>query len=177
MPNVAYGCVFCITGKENIVAECIEKTCPGVRATAARQMKHKSVNGKKSRQEAVIMPGYVFFEAESSFEPKLEFPSENIIRVLTTEKNQWRLIGGDRQFVDWLLSYNGLLDFSTAYKEGEHVHILSGPLKDMEGHITKVDKRGRSGQVELTFNGHSMKVWLGFDLIDPMAKGMLNMPK
>ena len=51
MPNVAYGCVFCITGKENIVAECIEKTCPGVRATAARQMKHKSVNGKKSRKQ------------------------------------------------------------------------------------------------------------------------------
>ena len=43
MPNVAYGCVFCITGKENIVAECIEKTCPGVRATAARQMKHLSL--------------------------------------------------------------------------------------------------------------------------------------
>ena len=118
MPNVAYGCVFCITVKENIVAECIEKTCPGVRATAARQMKHKSVNGKKSRQEGVIMPGYVFFEAESSVEPKLGFPSENIIRVLTTEKNQWRLIGGDRQFVEWLLSYNGLLDFLVTFAFG-----------------------------------------------------------
>ena len=28
MPNVAYGCVFCITGKENIVAECIERRAP-----------------------------------------------------------------------------------------------------------------------------------------------------
>ena len=73
MPNVAYGCVFCITGKENIVAECIEKTCPGVRATAARQMKHKSVNGKKSRQEAVIIRVMCSLRQKAALNPSWNF--------------------------------------------------------------------------------------------------------
>lgn len=60
MPKRAYGCVFCITGKEQAVAECIQQVCPEVRATAVFQEKYKSVCGKKSKIKAVVLPGYVF---------------------------------------------------------------------------------------------------------------------
>lgn len=36
----------------------------------------------------------------------------------------------------------------------------------MEGKILRVDKRGRSGQVTLEFNGRTIPIWLGFELID-----------
>lgn len=36
-----------------------------------------------------------------------------------------------------------------AYKEKDRIRIVSGPLKDMEGKIKRVDKRGCSGQVIL----------------------------
>ena len=165
----AYGCLFCITGKEKVVAEELECVCPGIRAIAARQEKHKSVKGRKMKTEAVFLPSYVFFEAPWSFQPVEAFPHDNIIRVLTVERGIWQLSGEDEHFARWLFSYNGLLEFSKAYREGSKVRIASGPLKDMEGRIQRIDKRGRSGQVVLEFNGKTMPVWLGFDLLDTIS--------
>ena len=36
----------------------------------------------------------------------------------------------------------------------------------MEGKIKQVDKRGKSGQVVLSFYGKEISVWLGFELIE-----------
>jgi hypothetical protein len=72
----------------------------------------------------------------------------------------WQLQGEDERFVRWLFQYDGLLGFSKAYKEGDRIRIISGPLKDMEGKIRRVDKRGMSGQVILSFYGKDVPVWL-----------------
>ena len=50
-------------------------------------------------------------------------------------------------------------------KEGDQIRIISSPLKDMEGKIKRVDKRGMSGQVILSFYGKDIPVWLGFELV------------
>jgi transcription antitermination factor NusG len=50
--------------------------------------------------------------------------------------------------------------------EGERVRIASGPLKDLEGYIVRIDKRNRSGQVMLMFNNRTVKVWLGYEMIE-----------
>lgn len=42
----------------------------------------------------------------------------------------------------------------------------AGPLKDMEGKITKVDRRGRSGQGTVKFDKRDIKLWLEFDSIE-----------
>lgn len=162
-----YGCLFCTTGKEMAVARMIENLCPEVRAIAARQEKHKSVQGVKSKVEAVILPSYVFFEAPAEMENVPWMPATDVIRVLSYE-GDWRLAGEDERFTKWLFQYDGILRFSTAYREGERIRIVSGPLKDMEGQIKRIDKRGRSGQVALRFNGRTVLIWLGFDLVNPM---------
>lgn len=163
----AYGCLFCTTGKEMTVARMMEAVCPEVRAIAARQEKHKSVHGQKLKVEAVILPSYVFFEAPEAMESIARLPSTDVIRLLSYE-GDWRLAGEDERFAQWLFRYNGLLSFSKAYREGERIRVISGPLKDMEGQIRRVDKRGRSGQVELCFNQKKVLIWLGFDLVDPL---------
>ena len=164
-----YGCLFCTTGKEMTVARMVHAVYPEVRATAARQEKHKSVNGKKTRVEAVILPSYVFFEAPADMESIALMPSTDVIRVLSYE-GDWRLAGEDEQFAKWLFQYDGLLGFSKAYREGERIRIISGPLKDMEGQIKRVDKRGHSGQVELQFNQKKVLAWLGFEIVDPLLE-------
>lgn len=58
-----------------------------------------------------------------------------------------------------------MLGLSQAYKEGDRIRIVSGPLKDMEGKIRRVDKRGMSGQVILSFCRRDIPVWLGFEMI------------
>ena len=171
-PQVCYGCVFCTTGKEQAVARMIDAVGReyGVHAVAARQEKHKSVNGQKSKIIAVVLPSYVFFRTPPDMRDISWMPRMDVIRVLTYEDGDWRLMGSDAQFAEWLYRYDGLLGFSTAYKEGERIRIISGPLKDMEGCITRIDKRGRSGQVAIEFNNKIRTVWLGFDLINSMTE-------
>lgn len=161
----SYGCLFCKTGKEQNVAEQIQTTCPNVRATVMRQLKYRTYKKVKTREEAILLPSYVFFEAPSSMEPSIEFPMQNVIRILAMDSGIWQLQGEDERFVKWLFQYDGLLGFSKAYKEGDQIRIISDPLKDMEGKIKRVDKRGMSGQVILSFYGKDISVWLGFELI------------
>ena len=163
--DMSYGCLFCMTGKEQSVAEQIQTVCPNVRATTMRQLKHRTRKKVKTREEAILLPSYVFFEAPSSMEPSVEFPTQNVIRILFLDRGVWQLRGEDERFVKWLFQYDGLLGFSQAYKEGDQIRIVSGPLKDMEGKIRHVDKRGMSGQVILSFYGKDIPVWLGFELI------------
>lgn len=163
--DTSYGCLFCITGKEQGVAEQIQTTCPNVHATTMRQLKYRTCKKIKTREEAILLPSYVFFEAPSSMEPSIEFPRQNVIRILAMDNGIWQLQGEDERFVKWLFQYNGLLGISKAYKEGDRIRIISGPLKDMEGKIKRVDKRGMSGQVVLSFYGKDIPVWLGFELV------------
>lgn len=113
-----------------------------------------------------MLPGYVFFEAPDDSGIVIHFPKMDIIRVLKGNDHDWQLTGDDYEFARWLFSYQGCLEFSTAYREGDRIRILSGPLKDMEGMISRMDRRGRSGQVTVKFNERDVKLWLGFDLID-----------
>lgn len=163
--DLAYGCLFCKTGKEQSVAEQIQVTCPNVRATTMRQLKYRTCKKVKTQEEAILLPSYVFFEAPSSMEPSIEFPTQNVIRILAMDSGIWQLQGEDERFVRWIFQYDGLLGFSKAYKEGDRIRIISGPLKDMEGKIKRVDKRGMSGQVILSFYGKDIPVWLGFELV------------
>ena len=155
-----------MTGKEQSVAEQIQINCPNVRATTMRQLKYRTYKRVKTKEEIILLPSYVFFEAPSSMEPAREFPSQNIVRILSLDSGIWQLQGEDEQFIKWLFRYNGLQGFSQAYKEGTQIRITSGPLKDMEGKIKCVDKRGMSGQIILSFHGKDVPVWLGFELIN-----------
>ena len=112
----SYGYLFCKTGKEQSVAEQIQATCPNVRATTMRQMKYRTCKKVKTQEEAILLPSYVFFEAPSSMEPSIEFPTQNIIRVLSLDSGIWQLQGEDERFVRWIFQYDGLLGFSKAYK-------------------------------------------------------------
>lgn len=164
--DTAYGCVFCITGKEQQVAERIQAACPEVCAIVMRQLKYRTCKKVKTREESIAFPGYVFFKAPAELEPLRQFPRQNLIRVLQSGDSKWQLTGEDKRFIKWIFRYDGLLGFSQAYREGDQVRIISGPLKDMEGKVTRVDKRGCSGQVLLSFYGKEIPVWLGFELIN-----------
>ena len=139
-PVMAYGCLFCITGREERVAEQIRSVCPEVQTTTMRQLKYRTHNGEKCLEESLLLPSYVFFRGPAGLEPAA-FPKQHLIRQ------------------------RGLLGVSQACQEGDRVRILSGPLKDLEGSVRRVDRRGRSGQVVLSFRGREISVWLGFEWV------------
>ena len=123
--NIAYGCLFCMTGKEQSVAERVQVACPDVRAITMRKIKYRVCKKVKRTEEAIVLPGYVFFQAPSYIEPVLAFPKQNVIRTLSME-GDWRLRGADEQFTRWLFRYDGLLSLSQAYRDGDRIRIISG---------------------------------------------------
>ena len=164
--QMAYGCIFCLTGKEASVAEKIKLNFPDICALALRQKKRKTKTGRTTVENVVLFPGYVFFKTdEDNFVFELT-RIDGVLSVLSTPKGDWRLWGEDEKFAAWVFQNHGLIDFSKAYREGDRIHIISGPLKDYEGEVIKIDKRNRNGQVALCFSGKTMKVWLGFEFIN-----------
>ena len=74
----------------------IQATCSNVRTTTMQQLKYKTCKKIKTQDETILLPSYVFFEASSSMEPSIEFPTQNVIRILSVEK-----VSGNCWDVDW----------------------------------------------------------------------------
>lgn len=172
-PDIAgadrYTCVFCKTGSEHFVAREIMTQFPGLYAAPVRQIKHQSTNGVKSLKEHILLPGYVF----------ISVPFDNIgvnlydcgrlpdvYRLLTDGEGNWALQGTDEAFVRWIINNKGMIGLSQAYMAGDKVQLLSGPLKEREGNIIKIDRRGRNGLIEFVFDGRARRVWLAFEFTE-----------
>jgi len=163
----AYGCAFCYTGREQAAAQHIERICDNTRAIVAQQVKVRTIKKETFTETKVLYPGYVFFEAPVHEKSFLRIhKEENVISILKSEKGEWQLYGNDAKLVQWLFSYGGLISFSQAYQEGDRIKIISGPLKDMEHNIIRVDKRLKGAQVLMTFCGREIPTWLRYELVE-----------
>lgn len=160
----AYGCLFCHTGKEETVAKRL-RGLPGVEeAFSARQTQHKSKAGVKSATEKIMLPGYVFFIAPEEINTADLKRLDYVIRLLQYG-SKWQLQGGDLEFARWIHGHGGMIGMSSAYRVGDRVTIIDGPLKEMEGVIEKLDKHNRNGRVLINFDGKQIKVWLAFEYV------------
>lgn len=159
-----YGCMFCKTGRELAVARDLQREWEGVRACAATIVKRRTRRGVKRLQTEVVFDGYVFFGAPDGFLPCAR--PNDALKILRSSDGDWRLVGYDAWFAEWLLKQDGVIGLSKARKVGDAVQILQGPLKDLEGQIVRVDRRNRSGQVSLSVGGRAINVWLGFEWLE-----------
>jgi hypothetical protein len=88
------------------------------------------------------------------------------LKLLRSHEGEWPLRGADKNFAQLVFKNNGTLGVSKARRIGDKVHMHSGPLKDMEGKIIRIDKHSRNGQVEFNFDNLVWKVWLAFEYMD-----------
>ena len=98
----AYGCLFCITGKENLVANCIQIYNKDVRARAANQTMRHTYQGVTKLQNDVILKGYVFFETKADANIDGILPPNDILSVLRYSDGDWRLYGDDLEYAKWI---------------------------------------------------------------------------
>jgi transcription antitermination factor NusG len=161
-----YGCVFCTTGREDAVAGYITQQFGHIMALPAAQIKHKSANGKKSCERCIMLPGYIFLKTEASVLPIALTRTPGVLKVLCEEDRAWRLRNANRSFAAWVYENKGLIDMSKAYREGQTVRIVEGPLRSQQGNIVKIDKRNRNCLVSLSFNSNVIYAWLAFEYVD-----------
>ena len=115
-----------------------------------------STNGVKTLKEQILLPGYVFISVPFDITGVNLYDCgrlPDVYRLLKDGEGHWELQGEDEAFARWIINNKGLIGLSQAYMAGDKVQLLSGPLKEREGNIIKIDRRGRNGLIEITFDG------------------------
>jgi transcription termination/antitermination protein NusG len=171
LPQIAYayGCIYCLSGKETYIASSIMNCNSQIIATAVLQTKRRTKQNVTTLHDEIVFKGYILFKAPQNTRIFDFLPEDECLKVLTYSDGDWRLYGEDERYAKWVFRYDGLIGMSRAYRLGDRIHIIDGPLKDMEGCITRVDRRNKSGQVTITFGGRTIKIWLGFDIIEAQS--------
>lgn len=169
-----YGCLYVAVGMENQTAALLETLFPQLRAFAVNRVKHKQTKGVRSYEKDIMLPGYLFFICPSDFSPEQLYHLRHVRRLLRYKTDEWQLQGDDLAFAKWVERQGGEIGLSHAVAEGTSIRIVSGPLKDYEGQILKVDKHRRNCLVTLGFDQQLLKTWLAFDWLEPLNQKLGN---
>lgn len=166
-----YGCLYVATGTESHTVQLLETLFPQLQAYAVKRVKHRQTNGIRSFETEVLLPGYLIFTCPADFVPNQLYQLRNVRRLLRYKNSEWQLQGEDLAFAQWVVRLGGEIGLSKAIHEGSSIRIVSGPLKDCEGQIIKVDKHRRNCLVSLGFDQQLLKTWLAFDWLEPKERG------
>ena len=167
--RISRGCFFCKSGKEADVINYFSTTFPNGEAISPTRTRIRRVHDTAIEEQVPLLPGYVFFQITEK-EPEapgiidailmalLQFTKiDSVLKLLRYSDGTWRLFGSDNLFAEMLFKTGGNIGLSTAYFDrGNRIKILSGFLKDYEGHITNVNRKKKT--VEVTVNLQGKKV-------------------
>ncbi len=129
--------------------------------------------GKEKTSLAPLFPGYIFWEGEEMY-PDLYWALKRVpgfIRFLKSNQDIEPLEGENLRMIQHFLRFGEVAAPSKVYfDENSRIKVAQGPLKGMEGHIIKVDKRKKRAKVRLNLYEDSFMVDFGFELIEPSGE-------
>ena len=118
---------------------------------------------------APIFPGYLFVEAQE-ISPELFLKVKRIpgfFRFLLSNENIVPLSQVDVQLISHFLSFGQVVEKSVVYFDaGKRIRVVSGPLKELEGKIIKVDRRKGRAKVKLDMFENSFLIDFGFETLE-----------
>lgn len=122
-----------------------------------------AVTRRLSRSTVPVFPGYLFFNG-SEDERYLALRTNRIARVLEVI-NQQELIGEIRR-IHALLSSTDEFDVSNRLAVGDWGRIIAGPLRGLEGVVTRTGGRWRLS-MNVTILGQSVNVEVDSESVEP----------
>lgn len=140
----------------------------------------KKFHGKWVEVHEKLLPGYVFVTAEDA--EKLYLQLKNIpllTRILGKDMEYFvRLSGQEEHWLELLLKQSGAGNASNRNEknevglsqiditEGNQIRVVSGPLKDMEGMVKKINLHKMIAEVEVPFMNGSTVIHLGVEMVE-----------
>jgi transcriptional antiterminator NusG len=164
-------------GKETETEKYImERVSKELYTSCFHPMRHvrKKFHGEWRDRHEKLLPGYVFISSENVEELYLDLKripvmtkllgwEKEFIAALTDQETMWleKIVSADRAG-----KMSGDVPLSRIeVKENEEVKILSGPLKDMDGMIKRINLHKRKAEVEVEFLGRKTILHLGIEMI------------
>ena len=154
-----YGCLFCRTGAEATIAGYINQTITDVEAVAPTRTRRKTVAGKAIEDQVQLLPGYIFFRAESDEPLPLLTRITNVLKLLEYDNLSWELTGGDREFAEFLFDNDLLQSPHVSFIDGK-LHFEDGFLYGHDDVVLRVNRRKRTAEVRLGIN--RLAFWISY---------------
>ena len=155
---------------EERIAVLIEKELYGRCFHPIRHVR-KKIRGEWKELHEKLLPGYIFITSENVRELYLrlrDIPA--LTKILGKDGEQF--IPLPEHEVEWLERITGSKGRETevqisqvSISEEDAVTILSGPLKDMEGCVKKIDLHRRIAKVEVDFMNLKTVIHLGIEIV------------
>ncbi len=159
-------CVMCRTGSEQAAVKSINQNYPDITAIAPTRTIPEKRQGQWSSRDLILLPGYLFIFAQGELPHDLRQKTNHLYKVLQYERGIRTLTGSDDDYAQWVYKHQGKIEQSTVLIEGGQIKVVSGPLLDFEGRITKLDKHKRRAWVAFDFDGHKQTVCVGAECLD-----------
>jgi transcriptional antiterminator NusG len=148
----------------------------GLRLFVPKRVLSIRKGGKTRNLQVPVFPGYVFLESP---EEEIEHDSrwsirrmEGFIRFLKDSRKPSPLPEADRRILLHFISFGERADKSKViFDDNDRIQVLEGPLKGLEGRITKVDRRRGRAKIRLDMCETGFLIDLGFEVVAKVAEG------
>ena len=135
----------------------------------------KKFHGEWKDKREKLLPGYVFISSEDAEEMYFALKRIPMLTKLLGRDIGFftALTGQEAEWLEALVSVGqdgtiiGEVPLSQIeVNENDEVRILSGPLRDMEGRVKRINLHKRFAEVEVEFMGRMIILHLGIEMIE-----------
>lgn len=129
-------------------------------------VKQYRIQGQWIDKKVPMFPGYLFVETD-----RIEEFDKNIIKltgfhsVLKSDKKYCPLSSTDYELIHLAYKNKGVFDVSRGVIEGGTTKIITGPLKGLEGIVTKIDRHNRTATITVNMFDNQTTVKVGLEII------------
>ena len=106
-----------------------------------------------------LLPGYIFFRAESDEPLPLLTRITNVLKLLEYDNLSWELTGGDREFAEFLFDNDLLQSPHVSFIDGK-LHFEDGFLYGHYDAVLRVNRRKKTAEVRLEID--RLAFWIGY---------------
>lgn len=172
-------CLYCKTGAEEKVVRGLQKRMveelqEHVEILFPGRIMNQRKRGRWSRVRQPLLPGYVFIylNDETPLPAYLVREAGDAYKILKNLDNSLTLKGSDEEYAMWVYRHNGLIKPSRVkFEQGRLVKVIDGPLLDLSGKITKVDRHHKRVYVSFQFGGKEQVINMSIDDLSDGEQG------
>ncbi len=166
----AWYALHVLTGREDEIGGAIsarELASPLIPTRIVRERRR----GKQTEVRRVLFPGYVFIRWDASVAGYYEINAiPGVIRFVGMNAGRPAEIPEDQMAPVMILANRGNpIAISQAYREGDRIRIRSGPLKDLEAYIVRINPRNGRAAIQIPLLSTNHTVQLGIEMLEPTS--------
>lgn len=159
-------CIFCKTGGEKDVAKFISILDQEIEAIVPMRVLQQKHKGKWKSVERPLFPGYIFLYGEDEVDFELLKRIPGIYKILDYHTSFKKLQGSDHDYALWIRRHQGSIEPSKVLAEDKKVKVVDGPLLDLVGTISRLDKHKRRVWVDIEFDGKKRTISLSAECVE-----------